>query len=145
MTILVDANLPPFLAAPLAPVATLDGQRVDYIPHLYGPGIKDVDGIARATQDGGATFLTRDNHMRTRPAEVQALIASACIGIILTNQWQQDEEHDLAARILRRWPHILTCMKATPPALFEFTWAWESRPPRQWRGLERMQRRSPAT
>jgi hypothetical protein len=132
---LVDANLPPLLADTIRPLAEAHGVPVDWIPALYGDGIKDEEWIARASAEGGALFLTLDKHIRTRPLEIQALIASRCVGVILASQWQQDEDYDLAARILRRWPHILECMRANPPALFEFTWSWEARPPRPWRGL----------
>lgn len=98
--ILIDANLPPWLAASLRPIALLERIEVDYIPELYGHGIADVDWLKRTDEEGGALFITFDKHMRSRPAEVQALIASCCVGVILASQWQQDEDHELVARML---------------------------------------------
>lgn len=134
MRLLIDACLPYWLADAIRPVAALDGIKVDHIPALYGDGVADVDWIRAASEDGGALFVTADRHMRTRPREVQALIGSVCIGIVLRPQWQECEPHELVANLLRRWPHILACLKMPRPALVEFTWAHESRAPRPWRG-----------
>lgn len=137
-SILIDANLPYWLADSLRPIAKRHDITVDHVAVLHGDGIGDIDWLQKASEAGGALFITLDKHMRSRPAEVQALIAGCCVGVILASQWQQDEDHDLVARLLRRWPIILDCMKVKPPALMEFGWSWDPRPLKPWRGCVRL-------
>jgi hypothetical protein len=139
----IDACLPPVVAATLTPIARLNDCTVDFIPALYGDGAKDADWIARLSAEGGALFISLDRHMRTRPIEVQALIASQCVGVILTSDWQDDDDHTLLARLLFRWPHILECAKHQPPAMFEFTRSMQPRPPKEWRNWPKVRGRLP--
>jgi len=92
-----------------------------------------MDWIGRLSADGGALFITLDKHMRTRPNEVQALMASRCVGVVLTSDWQQDEDHQLLARLLIHWPLIIGCGQKPAPAMFEFTRAMNPRMPKEWR------------
>jgi hypothetical protein len=131
LRIVIDACLPPLVAATLTPIAHLNDCTVDFIPALYGQGAKDVDWIAQLSAEGGALFITFNWHMRKRPIEVQALLASRCVGIVLTSDWQDDDDHMLLGRLLFRWPHILDCAKHKPPAIFEFTRSMQPRPPKE--------------
>jgi hypothetical protein len=129
----IDACLPPLVAATLAAIAHLNDCTVDFISALYGHGGKDADWIAHLSAEDGALFITLDWHMRKRPIEVQAHLASRCVGIVLTSDWQDDDDHMLLARLLFRWRHILDCAKQKPPAMFEFTRSMQPRAPKEWR------------
>ena len=121
------------MATTLTPIARLNDGVVYFILELYGHGAKDADWIERLSAEGGGLFITIDWHMRTRPIEVQALLASRCTGIVLTSDWQDDDNHMLLARLLFRWPHILDRAKQKPPAMYEFTRSIKSHPPKEWR------------
>jgi hypothetical protein len=139
----IDACLPPWVATTLTPIARLNDGVVDFIPELYGHGAKDADWIERLSAEGGGLFITFDRHMRKRPIEVQALLASRCVGIVLTSDWQDDDDHMLLARLLICWPHILGCAKQKPPAMFELTRSMRSHPPKEWRNWPKIRGRLP--
>lgn len=145
MRLVIDACLPHWLVECLAPIAGPQGWRVDHITRLYGEGCKDPDWIAQLTAEGGAVFLTRDRQMKKRPAEVQALIASSCVGIVLAPGWQNDDDHELAGRLLFHWPLIQKAGEMTPPQLLEFAWSMKLREPGQWRGWDKIASRTALT
>ncbi|HEY4249991.1 MAG TPA: hypothetical protein VGM87_02265 [Roseomonas sp.] len=137
MRLVIDACLPPWLADVFAAVIG-PACIFDHVARLYGHGSKDADWIARLTEEGGGVFLTYDRHMRRRPLEVQALIASHCVGIVLPAQWQEDEDHALAARLLWDWPHLRAAADLTPPQMLELPWAAKPRLPGRWRGWDKI-------
>jgi hypothetical protein len=143
LRIVIDACLPPIVATTLAPIARQNEGSVEFIPSLYGNGAKDADWIGRLSADGGALFITLDRHMRTRPVEIQALLASKCVGIVLTSDWQDDDDYMLLARLFLRWPHIVECARKTPPAMFEFTRSLKTKPPKEWRNWPKVRGRLP--
>lgn len=140
MRLVLDACLPPWLVDSLMPVVA-PACTVEHVTRLYGQGCKDADWIARLSAEGGAVFLTLDRHMRTRPLEVQALIASRCVGIVLTPQWQSDPDHVMLARLLLHWEHIVTASHLPPPAMLELAFALRPRAPGQWRGWDKIRGR----
>ncbi|NKE47028.1 hypothetical protein HB662_19770 [Roseomonas frigidaquae] len=138
MRIVIDACLPPWLVECLTPIAEPCGCRVEHVTRLYGQGCKDPDWIGRLTSEGGALFITHDRQMRRRPLEIQALLASSCVGIVLAPGWQDDDDHVLVARLLLHWPLILEAAKETPPQLRELGWSLKMKPPRNWRGWDKI-------
>lgn len=133
MRIVFDACLPPFLVDALTPVIS-PAATFEHVTRLYGEGAKDVDWIARLTSEGGALFVTYDKHMKRRPLEVQALLASQCVGIVLAPGWQEDDDCTLTARLLLHWPHIIAAARMKPPAMLELAAALRPRTPGVWRG-----------
>jgi hypothetical protein len=134
----IDACLPDWLTDALSAVVGPPHCQIEHVARLYGDGCKDADWIGRLTEDGGAVFLTLDKHMRRRPVEVQALIASRCVGIVLTSDWQLDEDHELAARVLLHWPHIAAAARLRPPQMLELTRRLRPRDPGRWRGWDKI-------
>jgi hypothetical protein len=138
LRLVIDACLPDWLTDVLSAVVGPPRSQIEHVTRLYGQGCKDVDWIGRLSADGGAVFLTLDKHMRRRPIEVQALIASRCVGIVLTSDWQLDEDYELAARVFLHWPKIEATSEMTPPQMLELTRALKPRGTGRWRGWDKI-------
>jgi hypothetical protein len=137
LRVVFDACLPHWLVDSLFPIVQ-PRCRVDHVTRLYGAGIKDPEWIGELTKEGGAVFITFDRHLRTRPVEVRALLASACVGIVLAPQWQDDDDPIFVARLLLHWHLIVDAAGIKTPAMFELPWSLRPRPLRQWRGWDKI-------
>ena len=113
MILLVDNNLPPFLANTLNPLAELKGHRVVHKRTYFGrTDIPDIEWMEQLGKEKDAAFLTSDKHILTRPPEVSMFRKSSLTGFWLKSKsWRQyiknEQFHILAGKLILRWPDLV--------------------------------------
>lgn len=125
MRLLIDNNLPPFLADVLDPIASLNGHSVIHIRREFEDAkIADVDWMSEFSRNRDAAFLSRDLSIRKKPEEVQMFRRSGITGFWLVSKtWSQylrQEQHNiLAGRLCLRWPQLVQAVEVGTGQAFE--------------------------
>lgn len=124
MILLIDHNLPPLLAQIMHPLADQGGHCVEHVRHRYGDGVADVDWMAQLAEERDSAFLTLDVSIRKRAPEIEAFRRSGLVGFWLRSKtWkrrlERDRFHELAGRLILRWPDIVTTTQLTRGQAFE--------------------------
>ena len=113
MILLVDNNLPPFLADTFRLLAELEGHRVVHKRTYFGrTDISDVDWMTQLGKERDAAFLTCDKNILKRPPEVAVFRRSKLTGFWLKSKsWKQYIKHRkfhvLAGKLILRWSDLV--------------------------------------
>ena len=124
MILLIDENLPRFLAQTMHPIAALEGHRVEHILDRYTVGVSDVEWLTDLASEPDAAFLSCDVRIRKNAPEVQALQRAGLVGFWLRSKsWQERlrryRQHELAWRLIQHWPQIVSLTQAARSQVYE--------------------------
>jgi hypothetical protein len=100
--LLIDHNLSPALARSLQPL--FPDHEIKSLRDRFPVDVSDVEWITTLSDEGGWAALTKDNRIRTRPHERQAMDASRIVYFFLNAGWRKYSVPETAARLIRLMP-----------------------------------------
>ena len=119
MKLLVDHNLPPWLASALNEIFKPDHTIIALREKFGRSDLKDEDWIPRLGREGGWAVVSADMNIAKKKPSRDLFVAAGLVGFFFSPAMQKWALHRQAARVLTIWPQMISHMNTTANGVFE--------------------------